>query len=229
MKFSIIIPTLNEEQIIVDCLTSLQTLAENIEIVLVDGGSTDNTITLAQPLTDKAITSDKGRALQMNVGAQHACGDMLVFLHADTKLPINALTLITEAVNTQRQWGRFDITLTGKHPCLIVIGFFMNWRSRLTGLATGDQAIFVSKALFDTVGCYPEIALMEDIALSKNLKKIMPPLCIHAKVTSSGRRWEQSGPIKTILFMWNLRLRYFLGADPRTLAQLYYRGQFWKT
>ncbi len=229
MKFSIIIPTLNEAQSIVDCLTSLQTLRENTEIILVDGGSIDNTITLAQPLVDKVITSDKGRALQMNVGAQRATGDMLIFLHADTTLPLYALELINYSVSQQWQWGRFDISLTGKHPCLKVVTFFMNWRSRLTGIATGDQVIFVTKQLFDALGQYPVIALMEDIALSKKLKNILPPLCIKAKVISSGRRWEQFGVFKTILLMWNLRIRYFLGTDPQILAQLYNRGQFWKT
>ena len=112
---------------------------------------------------------------------------------------------------------------------LKVVAFFMNWRSRLTGIATGDQVIFVDKHLFESVGQYPVIPLMEDIALCKKLKKISPPACLKAKVITSDRRWEQFGVLKTIVLMWSLRLRYFLGADPQMLAILYNEGRFWKT
>jgi rSAM/selenodomain-associated transferase 2 len=221
IKFSIIIPTLNEAQAIENCLAALQPLRESCEIIVVDGGSTDNTIALAMPLVDKAISSAKGRALQMNAGAQCAMGDVLVFLHADTFLPDDGLKHIANAIKNNCQWGRFDVSLSGTHPMLKVVAFFMAWRSRLTGIATGDQVIFVEKKLFDSVGQYPAIALMEDIVLSKRLKKISPPACLYAKVTTSGRRWEQFGVFKTIFTMWNLRLRYFLGEDPQVLADLY--------
>jgi len=163
----------------------------------------------------------------MNIGASHANGEILIFLHADTYLPENALQLIEQHLGS-RQWGRFDIRLSGDHFMLKVIAWMMNRRSRLTGIATGDQVIFATKEAFATVGHYPEIALMEDIALSKALKKISPPICLNAKATSSGRRWERYGIYRTILLMWSLRLRYCFGTDPQSLAALYYRGQFWK-
>jgi rSAM/selenodomain-associated transferase 2 len=228
MKFSIIIPTLNEEKTIASCLLALQPLRGNSEIIIVD--ATENQPTKSHPhahLADKIINSAKGRARQMNIGANHANGDILVFLHADTYLPENALQLIEQHLGN-KQWGRFDIQLSGDHFMLKVIAWMMNRRSRLTGIATGDQVIFVSKKAFAATGHYPDISLMEDIALSKALKKISPPVCINAKVISSGRRWERYGLYRTILLMWSLRLRYFFGADPQLLAALYSRGQFWK-
>lgn len=225
MKFSIIIPTLNEQKTIVSCLLALQPLRGNCEIIVVDASEEQSAIPAA--LADKVIGSEKGRARQMNLGASHASGEILIFLHADTFLPEHALQLIEQCLGN-RQWGRFDIRLSGGHFMLKVIAWMMNLRSRLTGIATGDQVIFVTKAAFAAVGHYPGIALMEDIALSKALKKISPPVCLNAKVTSSGRRWERYGLYRTILLMWSLRLRYFFGADPQLLAALYSRGQFWK-
>ncbi|MCK9395668.1 MAG: TIGR04283 family arsenosugar biosynthesis glycosyltransferase [Methylobacter sp.] len=228
MKFSIIIPTLNEEKTIASCLLPLQALRSNCEIIIVDATS-------GQPiangphahLADKIISSAKGRARQMNLGASHASGNTLIFLHADTFLPEHALQLIEQQLSN-KLWGRFDIRLSGDHFMLKIIAWMMNRRSRLTGIATGDQVIFVTQKAFAAVGHFPEIALMEDIALSKALKKISPPLCLKAKVTSSGRRWERYGLYRTILLMWSLRLRYFFGADPQLLTELYSRGQFWK-
>ncbi|OYV18915.1 MAG: hypothetical protein CG438_941 [Methylococcaceae bacterium NSP1-1] len=226
MNFSIIIPTLNEEKTIESCLSALQPLRSNCEIIIVDGGSTDNTIVIAGTLADKVVSSDKGRARQMNNGARYASGNVLIFLHADTSLPENALQLIQQKLNSSRKWGRFDIQLSGKHFMLKVIAQMMNWRSRLTGIATGDQVIFVTRQAFEKAGQYPEINLMEDIAICKALKKISPPICLKAKVISSGRRWERYGIYKTILLMWNIRLRYFFGADPQILAFLYTNGAF---
>jgi rSAM/selenodomain-associated transferase 2 len=226
MKFSIIIPTLNEEKAIQSCLSALQALRNECEIIIVDGDSNDNTRILASPLADKVIISAKGRARQMNNGAVHATGDILMFLHADTSLPANALPLIQQNISTTRQWGRFDIQLSGDPFMLKVIAQMMNWRSRLTGIATGDQVIFVTRSAFEKAGCYPDINLMEDIALCKALKKISPPICLKDKVISSGRRWERNGVFKTILLMWSMRLRYFLGADPQTLALLYTNSVF---
>jgi rSAM/selenodomain-associated transferase 2 len=226
MKFSIIIPTLNEEKTIASCLLPLQPLRNNCEIIIVDAGNASSNFPHAH-LADKIITSAKGRARQMNLGASHAGGDVLIFLHADTALPDNALQLIEQHLGN-KQWGRFDIRLSGDHFMLNVIAWMMNRRFRLTGIATGDQTIFVTRQAFVAAGQYPEIALMEDIALSKALKKISPPLCLHAKVTSSGRRWEHFGVYRTILLMWTLRLRYFFNTDPQRLAELYSRGRFWK-
>jgi rSAM/selenodomain-associated transferase 2 len=228
MKFSLIIPTLNEEKNIASCLLALQPLRDKCEIIIADatGGQPIANSPNAR-LADKIISSAKGRARQMNAGAGYASGDMLIFLHADTYLPENALTLIEQHIGN-KQWGRFDIQLSGDHFMLKVIAWMMNRRSRLTGIATGDQVIFVTQQAFAAVGQYPEIALMEDIALSKALKKISPPICLHAKVTSSGRRWEHFGIYRTILLMWTLRLRYFFGANPQRLAEFYSRGRFWK-
>ena len=226
MKFSIIIPTLNEEKTIQSCLLALQILRNDCEIIIADGDSIDNTQSLASPLADKVITSAKGRAKQMNNGARYATGDVLIFLHADTYLPANTLLLIQQKITDTRQWGRFDIQLNGNRFMLKVIAQMMNWRSRLSGIATGDQVIFATRLAFEKAGQYPEISLMEDISLCKVLKKISPPICLKDKVISSGRRWEHNGIYRTILLMWSLRLRYFFGTDSKTLAFLYTNGIF---
>jgi rSAM/selenodomain-associated transferase 2 len=226
MKFSIIIPTLNEERTIQSCLLALQPIRSECEIIVVDGESIDNTRSLAVALADKVITSALGRSRQMNNAAREATGEVLIFLHADTRLPENALEMLQQKINIFGQWGRFDIQLSGNHFMLKVISQMMNWRSRLTGIATGDQVIFVTRMAFEKAGPYPEISLMEDIALCKALKKISPPICLKDKVISSGRRWEHNGIYKTILLMWSLRLRYFFGADPQKLAFIYTNGAF---
>jgi rSAM/selenodomain-associated transferase 2 len=221
MKFSIIIPTLNEEQNIKTCLLALQHLRSECEIIIVDGESSDSTQKIATPLADKMIISPKGRAKQMNNGANQAKGEILIFLHADTYLPKNALQLIQQQICNNRQWGRFDIQLNGNHPMYKVIAQMMNWRSRLTGIATGDQVIFVTCQAFVLAGQYPEINLMEDIVLCKALKKISTPICLKDKVISSNRRWKHNGLYRTILLMCSIRLRYALGANPQNLAILY--------
>lgn len=227
MKFSLIIPTLNEEKTIISCLLPLQPLRDKCEIIIVDAAEQPMVNAPHTHLADQIISSAKGRARQMNTGADHALGDILIFLHADTYLPEHALQLVEQHLGN-KHWGRFDIQLSGDPFMLKIIAWMMNRRSRLTGIATGDQAIFVTKVAFEKAGRYPDIALMEDIALSKALKKIGPPLCLNAKVTSSGRRWQRYGVYRTILLMWSLRLRYLFGADPQLLAELYARGQFWK-
>lgn len=228
MRFSIVIPTRNEEAVIVDCLGQLQSLRGLAEIIVSDGGSHDRTVALAETLADYVLTGTAGRAVQMNRGARKARGEVLIFLHADTVLPQNALAAIEEAFEKGACWGRFDIRLSGRHAMLTVIAALMNLRSRWTGIATGDQAMFVSREVFEMVGGFPAISLMEDIALSKSLKKRGKPACINSRVISSGRRWESCGPFKIILLMWSLRLRYFLGDDPDTLAYLYQTGKLWK-
>ena len=221
MKFSIIIPVLNEEAVISSCLAPLQHLRPECEIIIADGGSVDSTLRLCRGLADKIVASATGRGVQMNQGALQAAGDVLIFLHADTVLPGNALALIKQSLNEKRQWGRFDIRFTGQHFMFKVIARMMNWRSALTGIATGDQVIFTYRQAFDLAGRYPEIKLMEDIALSRALKKISAPVCLTEKVTSSSRRWEHNGLFKTIVLMWLLRLLYFFGADADRLARLY--------
>jgi len=225
-KFSIIIPTLNEQQSIEVCLQALQKLRLQAEIIIVDGGSQDDTITIATAWVDQVIQTKKGRAKQMNTAAKLATGEILIFLHADTFLPDNALRLIEQALSTDKQWGRFNIHLIGASFMLKVIAQMMNWRSWLTGIATGDQTIFVRRRLFEKIGGYAEIALMEDIALSRTLKTQGSPACLKATVKSSGRRWLQFGVFKTILLMWNLRIRYWLGQSPNKLAMLYHQGRY---
>jgi rSAM/selenodomain-associated transferase 2 len=230
MTFSIIIPTLNEATGIKACLLALQPLRLQCEIIIADGGSSDDTCNLVLPLADKITLSAPGRAKQMNNGAAQAKGELLLFLHADTLLPEHALDIIGQQLSSSNApWGRFDIRLDSPHIMLKIVAQMMNWRSRLTGIATGDQVIFVDRAVFFEIGGYPDINLMEDIALCHSLKKISPPLCLNAKVTSSARRWEHNGISKTILLMWWLRLRYYLGAKPSELAQFYRAGTFWKT
>lgn len=224
MKISIIIPVLNEEACIVAILGPLQYLRKKgHEIILVDGGSTDATVGRSAGMVDQVLESNRGRALQMNNGASRATGDLLLFLHADTLLPDAVDSILDDAVNADRVWGRFDVRLSGRHVLLRVIEWMMNVRSRLTGIVTGDQAIFITRRLFVQAGGYPLIPLMEDIAISKTLKQYGRPLCLHQQVTTSSRRWEEKGILRTIWKMWSLRLRYFLGADPGKLAGDYDR------
>ncbi|MCB1918992.1 MAG: TIGR04283 family arsenosugar biosynthesis glycosyltransferase [Candidatus Competibacteraceae bacterium] len=223
---SIILPVLNEETQIMAGLEALQAWrGQNCELIVADGGSRDRTAVLAKPLADQVIMSARGRAAQMNAGACKARGDILWFLHADSLPPPDALDLIrVNLSDPHRHWGRFDVRLSGRHPALRVVETLMNIRSRLTGIATGDQGIFVRRALFEQIGGYSSIALMEDIALSRLLKRYGRPVCLRQPLQTSSRRWERDGIIRTILLMWRLRLAYFLGADPDRLARSYYRS-----
>ena len=223
MRLSIVIPTLDEAAGIVDQLNALQPLRrEGHEVIVVDGGSTDATAELARPLADLVLATSRGRSLQMNAGAAQARGEVLLFLHADTRLPKGGLAEIAAALSTADcAWGRFDVTIEGRHPMLRVVASLMNLRSRLTGIATGDQAVFVTRSAFERAGGFPPIALMEDIALSVALKRISTPACLRERVTTSGRRWEKHGVGRTILRMWRLRLAYFFGVEPARLARTY--------
>ena len=221
MKLSIVMPMLNEAGGIVEALAALAPLrARGVEIIVSDGGSGDATVALARPLADIVVVAPRGRGRQMNAGAAASYGDVLLFLHADTRLPPDADALISDGLaRTGRTWGRFDVRIAGAHRLFPVVAAAMNLRSRVTGIATGDQAIFTTKAAFGPG--FPDIPLMEDIAMTRRLKRIGPPLCIVAPVVTSGRRWEKHGVIKTILLMWWLRLAYFLGANPVRLARSY--------
>lgn len=221
MKISIIIPVLNEETNLARLSDHLQTLAQLHEIIIVDGGSRDNTLSVAYQLTDKVIVSHPGRAVQMNSGAEIASGEVLLFLHADTFLPEDGLQIISALSSEKNVWGRFDVRLSGKRFVFRLIEALMNLRSCVTAIATGDQAIFIERNLFQHVGGFPEIALMEDIEISRRLKKIVKPLCIKQKVITSSRRWEKNGVVATVLLMWKLRLYYFFGMSPEKLKQLY--------
>ena len=216
-----VIPVLNEAAQIGACLRALAPLRRRgHEVIVADGGSDDGTPALAGALCDRVIVAPRGRASQMNAGARQARGDVVLFLHADTRLPQAADELIVKSLATH-SWGRFDVEIDGRHFLLKVVAWAMNLRSRLTGIATGDQAIFVRR---DAFAGFPEIALMEDIAFSKAMKRRGAPACLRARAATSGRRWERRGVLRTIVLMWKLRLLYFFGARPEDLARLY-RGE----
>lgn len=221
---SIIIPALNESSRLETTLAALQGMREaGHEAILVDGGSGDATREIAAPRVDHVLLGPRGRARQMNAGARKARGDILLFLHADTILPPDSIAaFLEEFPSSGRSWGRFDVRLSGRGPLLRLTAHLMNLRSRLTGIATGDQAIFVQREAFEAIGGFPEIPLMEDIAISRALRRLSGPLCIRRPIVTSSRRWEERGVWRTILLMWRLRLAYFLGADPRRLARSYY-------
>jgi rSAM/selenodomain-associated transferase 2/rSAM/selenodomain-associated transferase 1 len=220
---SIILPVLNEVASLAAQIAALQPLrAAGAELVVVDGGSTDGSLGVINPAqVDQLLITPRGRALQMNAGARASRGEVLLFLHADTRLPPAADAAIQSVMQRGASWGRFDVSIAHPHPLLRIVERMMCWRSQLTGIATGDQAIFVRKTVFEAVGGYPEIPLMEDIALSKRLRQIKAPACLRECVTTAGRRWAQHGVGRTILLMWRLRAAYFLGADPRQLAIRY--------
>lgn len=222
---SIVIPALNEAAGLEATLQALQPLRlRGVELVLADGGSSDATPTLAQPWVDAVVDAPRGRALQMNAGAARARTDVLLFLHADTRLPPLADVLVLQAVQRSDKgacWGRFDVRIEGRPRMLRVVAALMNLRSRASGIATGDQAIFITREAFERVGGFPEQALMEDIEISRRLKRLGRPACLRARVCTSGRRWEQRGVWCTIVLMWRLRWRYWRGESPTRLAEAY--------
>jgi rSAM/selenodomain-associated transferase 2 len=230
-RFTIVIPVLDEAAIIADALQALAPLrARGAEVIVVDGGSTDGTVALAGPLADRVIAGRRNRGAAMNSGAALGSGDVFIFLHADTTLPDRADQLIAAALACypldradRCYWGRFDLRIAGRHPLLALVARMINWRSRLTGIASGDQAIFVTRNAFWSVGGFPDLPLMEDIALSRKLKRLCRPICIAAPAVTSGRRWDYHGLWHTAVLMWRLRLAYYLGAEPAGLALAYGR------
>lgn len=205
-------------------LQALQPLRkQGVELILVDGGSQDNTWTLAEGKVDQRIMTPPGRALQMNAGARVAQGQWLCFLHIDTRLtPLAEAALIRHMQQSVPGWGRFDVRIEGQHPLLVVVAGMMNLRSRWSGIATGDQLIFVHRQLFDAVGGFPQQPLMEDVELSKRLKQLMKPCCLSESVITSGRRWDTRGFWSTVWLMWSLRWRYWRGVSAETLVKEYY-------
>jgi len=224
MRLSIIVPALNEADTIGALLADLAPLrTAGAEVILVDGGSSDGTPERAAADVDRILPAQKGRAAQMNAGARVAVGDLLWFLHADTRVPADAAAALQDAWADGARWGRFDVRLSGRHALLRLVERGMNIRSRLTGIATGDQGIFVTRAAFDQVGGFPPLVLMEDIALSGALRRLARPACLRVRLITSSRRWEEGGVLRTVLLMWRLRLAYALGADPARLARRYHR------
>ena len=227
MHLSIVIPVLNEAGGIAATLAAARAACAayagmDTEIVVVDGGSSDASRSIATASAVQIVDSARGRARQMNAGAAATSGDILLFLHADTLLPTDAVSAIAAALTAQQAcWGRFDVQIAGRAAMLPVIAWCMNSRSRFTGIATGDQAIFVRRTAFAALGGFAEQPLMEDIALSRRLKQQATPCCLRQRVTTAGRRWEQHGVWRTIVLMWSLRLRYWLGVSPEKLQRLY--------
>lgn len=231
MNLAIIMPVLNEADTIAGALDALEPArVAGAEVIVVDGGSGDRTREIAARRGARAIDAGRGRATQMNAGAAATRAETLIFLHADTRLPDGAIDMVRAAVDAGgdvggpaggHAWGRFDVRIAGAGPPLALVAALMNLRSRLTGIATGDQAMFMTRAAFAAVGGFPEIALMEDVEMSRRLRRLSRPLCLRARVTTSGRRWEKNGVWRTIMLMWRLRLAYWLGADPNALARRY--------
>jgi len=219
-------PVLNEADGITATLLALAPLrAQGVELIVVDGGSRDATLALSRPLVDQVLCSAAGRALQMNAGAAVARSGWLLFLHADTTLPAAALRSIEQSVSAGARWGRFDVRISATSPTvraqLRLVAAFMNRRSRWTGICTGDQAIWVERALFEQLGGFAAQPLMEDIELSRRLRAVSRPAALREQVLTSGRRWETRGVWRTVWLMWRLRWRYWRGEAPETLARAY--------
>lgn len=217
------IPVLNEAARLPGLLSSLPFDAE---VIVVDGGSSDDSVAVASQghlCRVKVIESRKGRAIQMNAGAAEATGDILLFLHADTRVPQSLTVDLQRFWLSGAAWGRFDVRLDADNLAFRVIETMMNWRSRLTGIATGDQAIFVKRSVFERVGGYAVMPLMEDIELSGQLRKISAPFCFRVCASTSARRWLDNGIARTVINMWWWRLQYFMGVSPGYLVRQYYR------
>jgi rSAM/selenodomain-associated transferase 2 len=222
LRLSIIVPVLNEAAVIADTLDALAPLrAQGHDVIVADGGSSDGTPGLLAGRADTVLDAPRGRATQMNAGAARARGDVLLFLHADTRLPPQADALVARALQRGTDWGRFDVRIAGRSRLLPLIAALMNLRSRLTGIATGDQAIFVRRALFERIGGFADIALMEDIDLSRRLRAQGSPACLRERVVTSGRRWDTHGVWRTVWLMWRLRWRYWRGEPADVLAKAY--------
>lgn len=223
MQLSIIIPVLNEAGVLPGFLDHLAPLRRGAEVIVADGGSEDGSQQLASRAGVRLVCSKRGRAKQMNAGAMAAKGDVLLFLHADTQLPLNAEQAIETALRRSREyvWGHFNVHIDGRSYMLRVVASLMNWRSRLTGIATGDQAMFVTRLAFETAGGFPDQPLMEDVEISRRLKALSRPICLKEKVVTSGRRWETCGVWRTIWLMWRLRWSYWRGVPASELARSY--------
>ena len=227
MRLAIIVPVLNEAATVSEALARLAPWRRRgAMVIVVDGGSADGTVDRARAAADHVLVAPRGRASQMNAGARHALEgngvDALLFLHVDTRLPARAAELILAGCAARPlAWGRFDVRIDGRSPALPLVAAMMNLRSRLTGICTGDQCLFATPALFEKVGGFPPLPLMEDVEFSRRARRLAWPIAVRDRAVTSGRRWERHGVVKTVLLMWRLRLAYFLGADPARLAAAY--------
>jgi rSAM/selenodomain-associated transferase 2 len=221
MRLSIIVPVLNEAKTIGQTLDHLSGFKPN-EIIVVDGGSCDGTLEIARTFPCVVSVSCQGRARQMNHGARLAAGDVLLFLHADTRLPATAERDIANCLQDPGcVGGRFDVELEADRWLLGLVGRLISLRSRITRISTGDQAMFVRRSVFETLGGFPEIPLMEDVAFSRMLKRAGSIACLESTVVTSARRWEKHGPLRTIFLMWTLKCLFLAGVSPHLLAKLY--------
>lgn len=218
---SVIIPCYNEAERLPSLLEALRAGQSRLQIIVVDGGSSDNTAALAEDLADAVVVSARGRAVQMNAGAAMAEGDVLWFVHGDTEFCAPIDQYLSE-IDAASSWGFCRLRLSGRQWYFRMIAAMINLRSGVQAIGTGDQALFVRRKLFDEIGGYAQIPLMEDVALCKTLKKVAKPLKLQLGLITSSRRWEQQGVIKTVLLMWQLRLLYFIGVSPETLVKRYY-------
>lgn len=222
MQISIIIPTLNEVSVLGRTLSSISSGGGATETIVVDGGSIDGTQTIAYQYADRVLSCAPGRARQMNAGAEVASGDVFLFLHADTLLPADFAEVISRALARPAViGGRFDVRLDSTGWVFRVTEILINFRSRLTRIATGDQGIFIRRAVFLQLGGYPEMLLMEDLELSKKMKQAGEVACLKERVITSGRRWEKDGVLRTIVLMWMLRFCHLVGVSPVRLKAFY--------
>ena len=222
MKLSVIVPMLNEAPAIARTLTAIRSAAPSAQLIVVDGGSTDGSIAVAQPRCDVVISASSGRALQMNAGAARASGDALVFVHADTAVPVTFARDIEGALaDPEVVGGRFDVRLDDKHPLCVLIGALISLRSRISRTGTGDQAIFARKTIFESLGGFPNMPICEDLDFTRRLKRAGRVACLRSKVTTSARRWRRDGIMRTVMRMWTIRLLYLAGVSPMRLARMY--------
>lgn len=221
ISIAIVVPVLNEERELDSAIKHLQTVNAD-ELVFIDGGSVDSSTNILEQNKVIWYASKPGRAKQMNLGASKVTSDIILFLHTDTLLCSSYLQKIRASMQDSKVIaGRFDIILSGSHLMFRLVELFVNWRSRLTRISSGDQAMFIRRDIFESLGGFPDQVLMEDIEMSKRLKVLGKITCLHEQVVTSSRRWEKHGIFRTILLMWRLRFQYWLGADPANLKQQY--------